>query len=183
MAAPVQHISLTADLVGLVPTEVGLGVVMVRRAHPPFVGALALPGGFVEDDEALERAAVREMEEETGVALPEAQVVQVGAFGRPGRDPRGRNVSVAYLALLDRTAGLRGGDDAAWAGVIPVVGGTLDTREEVAFDHREVLARALERAERALTEPAEATVLLGREAGVGDVAAWLERVRRARLVG
>lgn len=183
MAAPEQHIALTADLVGLVRSDGGLGVVMVRRGHPPFVGSLALPGGFVDDDEALERAAVREMEEETGIAVAEAHVLQVGAFGSPGRDPRGRNVSIAFVALLSGVGGIRGGDDAAWAGVVGVAGGEPLTDEVVAFDHREVLASALARAERALTEPAEASVLLGPGASLGDAKAWLELVRRARSAG
>lgn len=183
MPAPEQHIALTADLVGLVREGTGLGVVMVRRGHPPFVGALALPGGFVDDDETLERAAVREMEEETGVVVAEASVLEVGAFGRPGRDPRGRNVSVAFVALLPGTVGIRGGDDAAWAGVVGVRAGQPDTDELVAFDHRDVLASALARAERALAEPGEAAVLLGQGTSVGEIAAWLELLRRARSAG
>lgn len=183
MAAPEQHVALTADLVGLVRGDEELGVVMVRRGHPPFVGSLALPGGFVDDEETLERAAVRELEEETGVVVAEASVLQVGAFGQLGRDPRGRNVSVAFLALLPEASGLRGGDDAAWAGVVGVAAGQPLTDERVAFDHREVIASALERAERALGAPREAAVLLGQGASLRAAAAWLELVRRARSAG
>jgi 8-oxo-dGTP diphosphatase len=182
MAAPEQSIALTADLVGLVDSGGSLGVVMVRRGHPPFVGALALPGGFVDDDEPLEHAAVREMAEETGIAVPSGRVLQIGAFGRPGRDPRGRNVSVAYLALLGDAQGARGADDAAWAGVVGLSGGNLATDEPVAFDHREVLAEALRVAERALARPAEAAVLLGDEATLAETGRWLSLVERARGV-
>jgi len=182
MAAPEQHVALTVDLVGFVRREEGLGVVMVRRGHPPFVGALALPGGFVDDDEPLERAAVREMEEETGAVVAAERVLEVGAFGRPGRDPRGRNVSVAFVALLSEAGVLRGADDAAWAGVVGIRAGGPATDELVAFDHREVVARALERAEEALGDPGCAAKLLGQEVSLGEAAAWLDLVRRARSV-
>src|SRR5687768_4457915 len=75
-----------------------LQVLLIRRGKPPFEGAWALPGGFVREDESLERAALRELGEETGVR--HLEVEQLGAFGDPGRDPRGRVLTVVYTALL-----------------------------------------------------------------------------------
>ncbi len=91
-----------------------LAVLLIQRKGEPFKGQWALPGGFVEENEALERAAARELEEETG--LSHAKFEQLGAFGEPGRDPRGHTVSVAFLSYVGaERAILRAGDDAAAA--------------------------------------------------------------------
>lgn len=118
-----------------------LHVLLVRRARPPFEGYWAIPGGFVGIDEPLEAAAVRELEEETGVR--DAYLEQLYTFGDPGRDPRGRVISVAYLALLrvDRTR-VRGGDDAAEARWFPWEAVPFD---RLAFDHGEILRCARRR--------------------------------------
>ncbi len=76
-----------------------LKVLLIQRAHEPFEGQWALPGGFVDMDEGLEEAALRELEEETGVH--DVFIEQLYTFGDPGRDPRGRVVSVAYYALVN----------------------------------------------------------------------------------
>jgi len=115
----------------------GLEVLLVRRGNDPFKGRWALPGGFVEADEDLPEAAARELAEETG--LRPAVMDQVGAWGTPGRDPRGRTVSVIYAAVARPCEDtVRGGDDAAdaaWhaAGDAP----------PLAFDHSEILPAAL----------------------------------------
>lgn len=76
-----------------------LKVLLIQRAHDPFKGSWALPGGFVDMEEGLEEAALRELEEETGVK--DVFIEQLYTFGETGRDPRGRVVSVAYFALVN----------------------------------------------------------------------------------
>jgi 8-oxo-dGTP diphosphatase len=138
------RIAVTVDAVVLAPAGSGLGVLLIRRGRAPFEGAWALPGGFVEEDEDLEPAARRELEEETGVRLP-GPLAQLGAFGAPGRDPRGRTVSVVFWTLERELPGPRAGDDAAHAELVPVEE-VRAGRVTLAFDHREILERALEAA-------------------------------------
>ncbi|HZN12621.1 MAG TPA: NUDIX hydrolase, partial [Blastocatellia bacterium] len=91
--------SVTVDLVILTIAEQDLKVLLIRRGEEPFKGRWALPGGFVEIDESLERAAARELKEEVGVR--DVYLEQLYTFGDPKRDPRGRVVSVVYFALVD----------------------------------------------------------------------------------
>jgi len=110
-------------------------VLLVRRGQEPFEGMWAIPGGFVEMDEDLARAARRELMEETGLDVDSLE--QFRTFGKPGRDPRGRQITVAYLAIVSRELpSPRAGDDAAEAGWFG-----LDALPPLAFDHAEVLAR------------------------------------------
>ena len=90
---------LTVDVVLLTVREGRLQVLLVERDTHPFRGMLALPGGFVQPDEDLDAAAIRRLGQETGVRRELAHVEQLGAFGAPGRDPRMRVVSVAYLVF------------------------------------------------------------------------------------
>ena len=90
---------LTADVVLFRRTGAAVEMLLVRRDREPYRGRWAFPGGFVEMDEPLEDAARRELEEETGVTGVELR--QLGAFGAPDRDPRGRTVSIAYGAIVD----------------------------------------------------------------------------------
>ena len=79
-------------------------VLLIERKHDPFAGSWALPGGFVDENEPLDAAARREAAEETGIAinaLPE--LIQVAAFGNPGRDPRGWTISVAFATTIPET--------------------------------------------------------------------------------
>ena len=107
-------------------------VLLVRRGSPPFEGMWALPGGFVDKGEALEAAVLRELREETGVRGRVLGIV--GAYSRPGRDPRGHTVSVAY-AVEPVSGRARGGDDAAEAVWHP-----LARLPSLAFDHAEIVA-------------------------------------------
>ncbi len=101
-----------------------LRVLLVRRGRDPFAGSWALPGGFLEIDEEPEAGARRELLEETGVELP-APVRPIGFYADPGRDPRGRTISLAFFATVRRRpARIRAGDDAAEAAWRPVVGPT-----------------------------------------------------------
>lgn len=129
--------ALTTDVVAIAGPPGQRRVLLIRRSQEPYQGRWALPGGFVDEDEPLERAARRELAEETGLEVAEA-FEQVGAFGDPGRDPRGWTVSVVFGVVLP--AGLpivSGGDDAADA-----AWHALDAPPPLAFDHDAVLAAA-----------------------------------------
>jgi 8-oxo-dGTP diphosphatase len=132
--------ALTVDIVIFTLRDERLQVLLVKRRSEPFAGAWALPGGFVEMDESLEDAAGRELEEETGVQ--EAYLEQLYTYGEPGRDPRGRVVSVAYFALIpaDARVQIEGGSDATEARWFPV-----ESLPELAFDHAEIASYALRR--------------------------------------
>jgi len=147
--------SVTVDLVILTVQDKDLKILLVRRDAHPFKGRWALPGGFVRvsDDrkdqgEDLDAAAVRELEEETGLSQP-VYLDQVRTFGKPGRDPRMRVISVAYYALLRPTLAplVRAGGDVShtrWFSVAEL------PSEGLAFDHAEILDVTLERARRDL---------------------------------
>lgn len=111
-------------------------VLLVRRARPPYEGRWALPGGFLEEEEKLEAGARRELREETGIEA--AKLDPLGAFGDPGRDPRGRVISIAFFGSLLKETEPRAADDAGGAGWHPV-----SRLPPLAFDHREIIDAAL----------------------------------------
>jgi 8-oxo-dGTP diphosphatase len=133
------HPAVTVDIVVFTVTAGRLAVVLVRRHNWPHAGKWALPGGFVGIDESLKRAAWRELREETG--LKAGHLEQLGAFGRPDRDPRERVITVVYIALAaaDRIE-LRASSDAKDARLFCV-----DELPELAFDHASILRHAAER--------------------------------------
>ena len=130
--------AVTVDVVAI---SCGRDVLLVKRRADPFKGRWALPGGFIDIDETLADAAARELEEETGITG--LQMRQLRAFDRPDRDPRGRTIAVAFLALLEDRPELRAGDDAAEARWAP-----LDQLPPLAFDHDVIVACARETASR-----------------------------------
>ena len=113
-------------------------VVLIRRRNEPYAGCWALPGGFVDMEETLESAAVRELREETGLDGT-GRLHQFHTFGNPGRDPRGRNICVAYVTVIPETTPLCAADDAAEAVWFPV-----NALPPLAFDHGDIIALALE---------------------------------------
>lgn len=116
-----------------------LSVLLIERRHPPFAGAWALPGGFVEMDETLDDAARRELNEETG--LTGIFLEQLYTFGAVDRDPRERVISIAYYALVNLAGQrVRAASDARRAAWFAV-----NDLPEPAFDHAEIIATALER--------------------------------------
>ena len=125
---------LTADCVVVNPRA---EVLLIRRGNEPFRGCWALPGGFMDMDETIEHCAVRELQEETGIVVDENRAVLVGVFSRPGRDPRGRTVTVAYRVDLDECVEVEGGDDAAEARWF-----SITDLPQLAFDHSDVIAAA-----------------------------------------
>lgn len=123
----------------------GTEVLLIRRGQAPYRGRWALPGGFVDADESLENAARRELLEETGVQV--SSLRQIGAFGDPGRDPRGHTVSVAYLAALEgKSIQPIAGDDAR-----AVEWFALESLPALAFDHARIIAAAVKMMREAVT--------------------------------
>lgn len=91
-----------------------LAILLIKRKDHPAIGRWALPGGFLDIDEELDQGAVRELYEETGVRVDANELIQLGAYGRIGRDPRTRVISIAYLTILPPDSiCARAGDDAA----------------------------------------------------------------------
>ena len=116
-----------------------LKLLLIQRGGEPFKGQWALPGGFVEMDEDLEAGALRELEEETGVK--DLYVEQLYTFGAPGRDPRGRVISVAHYALVNLgNHPAVAADDAARVEWFP-----LSALPELAFDHAGIIEMATTR--------------------------------------
>lgn len=131
--------SVTVDAVVFGVDNVGLKLLTIERAGSPFKGRRALPGGFVQMNESLDKAVLRELREETG--MTPAYMEQLCTFGRPDRDPRGRVISIAYMALIrssDHT--VKAASDAKDARWEPV-----DYLPDFAFDHREIVDYALRR--------------------------------------
>lgn len=151
---PFPRPSVTVDVVLFAMRAGDLAVLLVRRKHDPFAGSWALPGGFVDENEALEAAALRELEEETGVK--DVELEQLGAFGQPGRDPRGHTVSVAYLAFVvaeaHPVAAADDAADAAWHSMRSLAGRGRRA-VKLAFDHGEIIALARERLRHILRDP------------------------------
>lgn len=109
-------------------------VLLVCRGNDPFKGCWALPGGFMEMDETLEHCAVRELEEETHLKVSEKDIRLIGIYSAPGRDPRGRTVTAAYLVKVDVVNALAG-DDAAEVRWWP-----LSALPPLAFDHAQIVS-------------------------------------------
>ena len=107
-------------------------ILLIQRKNDPFEGSWALPGGFLDMDETLEQAAVRELKEET--CLDALSVSQIGTFSAVDRDPRSRVITTAFEATLDPAQTPIAADDAAdwqWK--------NLNSEIELAFDHAEIL--------------------------------------------
>ncbi len=131
--------SVTVDVILFTLRDNDLQVLLIKRRHPPYEGMWAIPGGFVGIDESLEEAALRELEEETGIR--DVYLEQLYTFGDPDRDPRGRVITVAYFAVAPASAvHPRAGDDAGearwWS---------MYNLPPLAFDHADILAYALQR--------------------------------------
>lgn len=124
--------ALTVDCVVFDPQG---RLLLIRRKNPPFQGQYALPGGFVDYGETTERAAKRELLEET--ALNADQLTLIGVYSDPSRDPRGHTVSVAYLARVSHVIP-QAGDDAAQAEFV-----ANWQEQDLAFDHDKIVSDAL----------------------------------------
>ena len=142
--AKFEQPSLTVDIVVFAMRDGALHMLAIQRGIAPFEGCWALPGGFVLANEDVEQAAARELEEET--SLRDVYLEQLYTFSAPKRDPRGRVVTVAHMALLpsDRLDAVKGGSDAKHAEWIPVKKASKSSFA-LAFDHDKILATALSR--------------------------------------
>lgn len=114
-------------------------LLLIQRKHDPYQGRWALPGGFVEMEEDLPEAVARELEEETG--LRGVRLEQLRTFGRPGRDPRGRTITVAYFGIAeedwDRIQAADDAENVQWF--------DIERLPPMAFDHDEIVRHAMER--------------------------------------
>jgi 8-oxo-dGTP diphosphatase len=130
---------VTVDVLLFCTTGENLEILLIERRNPPFQGCWALPGGFVEMEESLEASARRELFEETG--LEPLEIEQIGAFGDPDRDPRGRVITIAY-GCLTREKGQppQAGDDAARAQWF-----LLSDLPDLAFDHEAIIRCGFEK--------------------------------------
>lgn len=127
--------ALTVDVM-VVTTEAIPHILLIRRRDEPFADRWALPGGFVDENEPLEQASRRELQEEAGIMVNELR--QWRTVGDPGRDPRGWTVSVIYLALVPtQMLPIKAGDDASDVSWFP-----LTRLPNLAFDHRSLIEQA-----------------------------------------
>ncbi|WP_297095849.1 NUDIX hydrolase [uncultured Draconibacterium sp.] len=123
--------ALTVDAIVFVKSEIA-SVLLIERGREPFKNKWALPGGFVDMDETLEKACIRELEEETGLHVKKMQ--QFRTYDAIDRDPRHRTISVVYSVELEEVKPVKGSDDAAQAKWFPI-----DELPELAFDHSDIL--------------------------------------------
>ena len=160
--------SVTVDVVALTIRDGRLAALLVRRGQAPYRGRLALPGGFVREGEDLDEAAARELAEETGLAGEGVHLEQLMSYGQPRRDPRGRVVTVAYLALVRGAPAVQGGGDAAGADWVDLEDDTTGS-PGLAFDHARILADGVGRARAKLEYTPLATVLCEPEFTVAEL--------------
>jgi 8-oxo-dGTP diphosphatase len=185
-------VAVTVDVVALTIRDGALDVLLVRRGVPPQAGQWALPGGFVRSRPAedLDEAAVRELAEETGQQLGRIHLEQLASYGAPGRDPRMRVISVAYLVFAPELPEPCAGSDAQAAAWVPVqslglaeggAGQRPGSTRKLAFDHAQILADGLERARAKLEYTPLATAFVADEFTIGELRAVYETVWGERL--
>lgn len=170
-----EPLGLATDLVILTVRDGRLQVLLIRRGIPPYQGRWALPGGFVRPDEDLETTARRELAEETGLPAERIHLEQVATYGALDRDPRGRVVSVAYLALVPDLPAPVAGSDAASASWVDATD-VLDDSGRLAFDHHRILADGVERARAKLEYSPLATAFCPPEFTISELRGVYEAV-------
>ena len=127
--------AVTADCVIFCNDSDGLSVLLIERANDPFKGCWAFPGGFMDMEENAEDCAKRELKEETGMEVRSLEYL--GTFSEVNRDPRGRTITIAYYAVVEKSDVI-GAYDASQARWFPI-----DSIPSLAFDHEEILRAAL----------------------------------------
>lgn len=117
-----------------------VSILLINRKNEPYKGRWAIPGGFVDMDEELEDAIVRELAEETG--LTGVPLEQMHTFGTIGRDPRGRQITIVFMGITnEQQTAVKGGDDAAQAKWFDIE----NLPDNMAFDHNRVIKFAIEK--------------------------------------
>lgn len=124
--------AVTADIIILKKSNTQHFVLLIERKHTPYEGMWALPGGFLEMDETLEEAALRELQEETGIFGVELK--QFHTFSKVNRDPRHRTITTVFIGYTDDNISIEAGDDAAKAQWF-----SMNELPSLAFDHGEVM--------------------------------------------
>ncbi|MFY8096656.1 MAG: NUDIX domain-containing protein [Flavobacterium sp.] len=130
MSKYISKIFVTVDI--LIINDTTEEILLIKRLNEPFKDYWALPGGFVDENEDLEEAAHRELKEETNLEVED--LYQLGAFGAPGRDPRGHMISIAYLGYSSDVENAKAMDDAKelkWF--------KINDLPKLAFDHKEII--------------------------------------------
>lgn len=171
-----QRPSVTVDVVLFSLRYQELHTLLIRRARWPYQDYWAIPGGFVDMDESLDQAALRELEEEVGVS--DVYLEQLYTFGEPHRDPRTRVITIAYMAVVSADqVTLRAGDDAAEARWWSM----SSLPEELAFDHADILDYALTRLRYKLEYTAVGFQLLPQEFTLPELQAAYEIILGEQL--
>ena len=133
------HPAVTVDVAAFTRHERKTKLLLIQRAYYPEQGKWALPGGFIDIDEDLEDAARRELQEETGLTAGELEQLQT--FGKPGRDPRERVITIVFTTIVDASQmQVHAADDAARAEWFDI-----DALPELAFDHPLIIRLACEK--------------------------------------
>ncbi|MEV6968581.1 NUDIX domain-containing protein [Hamadaea sp. NPDC051192] len=158
---------IAVDLAILTVRDADFQVLLIERRNPPHQGLPALPGGFLRDDEDPERAALRELREETSLDASNLILEQLTVRGAPDRDPRGRVVSVPYMAIAPDLPIPTAGSDASAAHWVSMASALRDA--SLAFDHGHILAEALELARARLEHTTVATAFCHEPFTIGDL--------------
>lgn len=127
-----SKIFVTVDIVILKESKPNQTILLIKRKNTPFQDCWALPGGFVDENEDLEAAAIRELEEETQIKTTNLQ--QIKAFGKPFRDPRSHVISVSFLGFVPENNIANAADDAKEIGWF-----SINNLPDLAFDHLEII--------------------------------------------
>ena len=158
----------SVDIVIFTIRERQLQTLLIKRGKPPFRGASALPGGFVRPGESLEETAERELKEETNLR-GSFRLEQVHTFSHPGRDPRGRVITTAFLAVAPDLSEVEVASDADRADWVEVDESMWRRPGRLAFDHGDILRHALEHARRLLEHTTIAAEFCPRRFTISDL--------------
>ncbi len=136
-----QEIKVAVDSVCIATVNNENFVLMIKRVYPPFKDSWALPGGFLLNTEELEEGVLRELNEETNLDTSDLNPIKIDVFGKVGRDPRRRIISVAYLIKLKELKDISLSNETTEVKWVPL---KEIENYPLAFDHKEILQKALE---------------------------------------
>lgn len=175
------HVLLAVDLVILTLREGQLHLLLIERGVTPYKGEFALPGGFLQhSEEDLAAAARRELFEEAGLDVDVLHLEHLGVYATPGRDPRGRVVSVAYLVIAPQLPQPVAGTDASNASWQPV-NLVLTSELGLAFDHCQIVEDGIERARAKLEYTSLATAFCPPQFTISELQEVYEAVWGVKL--